>query len=123
MSHANTMLHEKFDEQLAVLFAECGKKVGEIQDLHRKKGEDYENEVGFTEYYEEGLRDLWILLNRKTLRLKSLVGREGQVREPNYEKISEEAMELASFALWFSAWAEIGESGAKRKVSDPGTES
>lgn len=112
-------LHSAFLDQLGSLYTKCGHVIHEIADIVEKKGHDYENdEVKFADYYEEGLRDLWLLINRKTLRLKSLIGRGSLVRGPEYEKIEQEAMELASFAVFFSAWARTVEVGALKKVGN-----
>ena len=80
-----------------------------IQALEESKGEDYEaGGVEFTDYYPEGLSDLWLILHGKTLRLKSLV-RGG--KEPNHESVADNALDLAVYALKFAVWARIIQEG------------
>lgn len=89
-------LHERFGELLE-----------EMANLHRTKGEDYESEeVEFTDYYFSS-RDVWLQVNRKALRLRSLINRESM--KPNYESMKDNAIDLAVFSLLLAAWIDLEE--------------
>lgn len=114
-------LHVEFEKKLCELFPRCGALIAEIAEIHIKKGQDYEREqnsedpeaVKFVDYYQ-CVRDLWLQTNRKALRLKSLIPKPqseftGLGNKPNFESIRDNAMDLAAFAIWLAAWAELEE--------------
>lgn len=94
----NGALHSKFLELIQ-----------EIVELNKSKGEDYEcADVKFTHYYYNA-RDLWLQVNRKALRLKSLIGDPKKKKKPNHETVRQNAIDLAAFSLWLAAWIDLEE--------------
>jgi len=73
-----------------------------IRDLNLKtKSEDYNsNGVNFVDYWPELTRDIFLAVHGKTLRLKSLVGRDGPVLIPNHESIEDTSLDLAAYSIW-----------------------
>lgn len=85
--------------------------------LNVSKGKDYESGgVKFTDYYS-CVRDVWLQVHRKALRLKSLLGDPKQTEKPNHETIRQNAIDLAGYALWLAAWLEVEEQSEQQ--TDP----
>ena len=74
------------------------------------KHQDYCGDtLSFQDYFIEGVRDAFMPVYGKALRLKSLVGRstDGEVSKPNHESIGDNALDLASYAVWLVVLSKI----------------
>src|SRR5262245_44766016 len=103
------MIEDHFPDELKLLLDEERMKrtykqvVDRVLHFYETKSKDYNSDgVRFTDYFPEGCRDLFLAVHGKALRLRSLVGRNGPVQEPNHESISDNALDLAAYAVWMS---------------------
>jgi curved DNA-binding protein CbpA len=85
--------------------------ISHISELNTEtKHQDYCGDtLCFRDYFIEGVRDAFMPVYGKALRLKSLVGREadGKMNAPNHESIEDNAKDLAAYSVWLAVLSHL----------------